>query len=151
MSKTAKLIIAYDGIIYYFLYYLVTAWFFIVGNDISLVCWEVGIMLGALVMLVILLSILENTNDKIKSWRFASVAFMTCAIALTWIVHFVNLAVVMPMAANGIIVPDYFKFGQWPSVQMAIEYLAWGGGMGLAFFLEPLRYQLTSFSTLERL
>ena len=99
----------------------------------SLIGWEVGIILGAPVMLVVLLSILENTNDNIKSWKFMSVAFMTCTIALTWLVHFVNLTVFMPMAANGIIVQDYFIFGQWPSVPMAIEYLAWGGGMGLAF------------------
>ena len=138
MTQTTKQKIAYSGIMFYILYYLVTAWFFITGNDISLICWEVGIMFGAPVMLVVLLSILENTNDKMKSWKIASVAFMTFTIALTGIVHIVSLTVVIPVAASGIIIPDYFKFGQWPSFPMAIEYLAWGGGMGFAFIFGAL-------------
>jgi len=133
LSNKEKLKIAYGGIIYYFLYYLVTAGFFISGTDISLILWEVGIILGGVVQLVILLSIIEHTDEKKKAWRIAFVVFMTCTIALTWIAHFVNLTVVMPLEANGTNIPDYFKFGQWPSAIMAVEYLAWGGGMGLAF------------------
>jgi cyanate permease len=34
---------------------------------------------------------------------------------------------------EGIEVPLYFQIGQWPSVEMAVDYLAWGFFMGLAF------------------
>lgn len=35
--------------------------------------------------------------------------------------------------SKGIDVPTYFQIGYWPSVEMAIDYLAWGFFMGLAF------------------
>lgn len=35
--------------------------------------------------------------------------------------------------SEGIDVPLYYQIGQWPSVEMAIDYLAWGFFMGLAF------------------
>ena len=34
---------------------------------------------------------------------------------------------------EGVAVPLYFQIGQWPSVEMAVDYLAWGLFMGLAF------------------
>ena len=34
---------------------------------------------------------------------------------------------------EGVKVPLYFQIGQWPSVEMAVDYLAWGFFMGLAF------------------
>ena len=32
-------------------------------------------------------------------------------------------------------VPFYYQIGQWPSVEMAIDYLAWGFFMGIFRFL----------------
>lgn len=29
--------------------------------------------------------------------------------------------------------PNYFRIGYWPSVEMAVDYLAWGFFIGLAF------------------
>lgn len=34
---------------------------------------------------------------------------------------------------HGVEVPAYFQIGFWPSVEMAIDYLAWGFFMGFAF------------------
>jgi len=48
-------------------------------------------------------------------------------------VHWVNIITIKPLIANGINIPEYFLIGTWPSVLMAIDYLAWGLFMGLAF------------------
>ncbi len=34
---------------------------------------------------------------------------------------------------DGVAAPTYFQIGYWPSVEMAVDYLAWGFFNGLAF------------------
>lgn len=41
--------------------------------------------------------------------------------------------VMRPLINEGVDVPSYFQIGQWPSVEMAIDYLAWGFFLGMAF------------------
>jgi len=133
MSNRTKLTLAYLCIGFYILYYLVVAGFFITGTDILLTCWEVVTIIGSIVVLLFLLSLLEHTDENRKSWKLASIAFMTCTVALTGVAHFVNITVTRYLEANGLNIPDYFKIGQFPSVEMAIDCLAWGFFMGLAF------------------
>ena len=59
--------------------------------------------------------------------------FMSCTCTLTGLAHTVNMTVTRKLIAEGIAVPDYFRIGFWPSVEMAVDYLAWGFFMGLAF------------------
>jgi len=47
--------------------------------------------------------------------------------------HFVNITVTRRLLSDGYKVPDYLQIGKWPSVEMAIDYLAWGFFLGLAF------------------
>ena len=47
--------------------------------------------------------------------------------------HIVNISVTRRLLEQGAEVPAYFQIGMWPSVEMAIDYLAWGFFVGLAF------------------
>ncbi|MCQ5251737.1 hypothetical protein NE683_00720 [Bariatricus massiliensis] len=60
-------------------------------------------------------------------------AFMTCTCALTGATHIVNITVTRALISEGVDIPTYFQIGFWPSVEMAIDYLAWGFFTGLAF------------------
>lgn len=50
--------------------------------------------------------------------------FMTSTCALTSVSHIVNITVTRVLISDGIEVPAYFQIGFWPSVEMAIDYLA---------------------------
>ncbi|MCR4685735.1 MAG: hypothetical protein K5649_09740 [Lachnospiraceae bacterium] len=65
--------------------------------------------------------------------RRAMQVFMGCTCTLTVAAHIVNIAVTRRLMLEGVEVPLYFQIGQWPSVEMAVDYLAWGFFMGLAF------------------
>lgn len=58
---------------------------------------------------------------------------MSCTCALTGVAHFVNMTVTRPLIQKGVDVPAYFQIGCWPSVEMAIDFLAWGVFAGFAF------------------
>lgn len=58
---------------------------------------------------------------------------MGCTCALTAVAHIVNITVTRPLIRQGMAVPTYFQIGYWPSVEMAVDYVAWGFFMGLAF------------------
>ena len=135
MSNRTKLTLAYLCIGFYILYYFVVAGFVITGTDLLLTCWEIVTIIGGVVVLLFLLSLLEHADDNRKSWKLASIAFMTCTVALTGLAHFVNITVTRYLETNGVNVPDYFKIGQFPSVEMAIDCLAWGFFMDLHLFV----------------
>ena len=59
--------------------------------------------------------------------------FISCTCALTGAAHIVNITVTRRLINEGVHVPAYFRIGFWPSVEMAIDYLAWGFFTGLAF------------------
>lgn len=61
-------------------------------------------------------------------------AFMSCACSLTGVAHIVNITVTRKLISEGMNVPDYLKIGYWHSVEMAVDYLAWGFFVGLALF-----------------
>lgn len=65
------------------------------------------------------------------------------------------------LSAKGNLVPVYFQIGFWPSVEMAIDYLAWGFFTGHAFWCvglsgksndkKPERYPFYSCTSSEKL
>lgn len=50
--------------------------------------------------------------------------FMACICTLTSAAHIVNITVARTLISEGADVPAYFQIGFWPSVEMAIDYLA---------------------------
>ena len=87
---------------------------------------------SAPVVLFVLLE-LSNYLSLISIYEKAMLAFMSCTCALTGAAHIVNITVTRRLVNEGVNVPDYFRIGFWPSVEMAVDYLAWGFFTGLSF------------------
>lgn len=62
-----------------------------------------------------------------------------CTCSLTGLTYIVNITVTKVLISEGVNIPTYFPIGYWPSVQMAIDYLAWGFFMGLVFYVSALQ------------
>ena len=128
MSKRTPLI----GIITVIMYFLSVGGFLTCKTDASLTFWEMmTVISGPIVLLVLLETSHRLSTPDIN--RRAMVAFMACVCALTGAAHIVNITVTRRLMQEGVAVPLYFQIGQWPSVEMAVDYLAWGLFMGLAF------------------
>jgi hypothetical protein len=94
---------------------------------------EIVTMVSGVFMLLLVLVLPSTTTESTKTYRIVSVAFVTGTMILTNVAHFVNLTVTEQLLRSRIDVPDYLQIGKWPSIEMAIDYLAWGMFMGLAF------------------
>lgn len=120
------------GIITCILYFISVGLFLITKTEIALTIWELMTVLSAPVVLFVLLEI--STTLAITSiYKKAMLAFMSCTCSLTGVAHIVNITVTRTLISEGLDVPTYFQIGYWPSVEMAIDYLAWGFFTGLAF------------------
>lgn len=106
--------------------------FLITKTGIALTIWELMTVFSAPVVLLILLEI-GNITTTTSIYKKAMLAFMSCTCSLTGIAHIVNITVTRQLINKGVNVPTYFQIGYWPSVEMAIDYLAWGFFTGLAF------------------
>ncbi len=133
MSKRISLI----GMIAVILYFVVVGTFLITKTDLSLTLWELTTVFSAPIILLVLLELsrIVSTPDI---YRCAMIGFMSCVCSLTGTAHIVNIAVTRRLISKGIEVPLFFQIGQWPSVEMAVDYLAWGLFMGLAFICAAL-------------
>ena len=120
------------SIISILLYFSAVTLFLITKTEMALTLWEIMTIEGAIVYTILLTKICDvlKSNDAHK--RLVSI-FLACSCALTSVAHIVNITVTRNLISQGINVPDYFTIGCWPSVEMAVDYLAWGVFMGLAF------------------
>ncbi len=128
MSKKISVI----GIATVVLYFISVGCFLATSSDTALTIWELMTVLSAPVVLLVLLD-LSHTLPSPANCRRAMLVFMACVCALTGAAHIVNICVTRKLISDGVDVPLYFQIGQWPSVEMAVDYLAWGFFMGLAF------------------
>lgn len=120
MTKKISII----GIITSILYFISVGLFLITKTEITLTVWELMTVLSAPVVLFVLLE-LSNLVSTTAIYKNAMLAFMSCTCALTGVAHIVNITVTRKLISEGIEVPTYFQIGFWPSVEMAIDYLAW--------------------------
>lgn len=120
------------GIVTCVLYFFSVGFFLITKTELSLTIWELFTIFGAPVILFVLLELSSQLNSK-SIYKNAMLAFMSCACSLTGGAHIVNLTVTRKLMSEGINVPVFLKIGYWPSVEMAVDYLAWGFFVGLAF------------------
>lgn len=127
--------IAVLGIVDVTIYAITVILYLIYKTEELLTLWEVITFLSAPVMLLVLLDILNNNRHVNLIFQRLTIVFMTCTIMLTSLAHFVNIVVTRRLIAEGINIPTFFQIGYWPSVEMAIDYLAWGFFMGLAFIM----------------
>ena len=124
--------IAIIGVFTCILYFISVGLFLITKEEAALTIWELMTFLSAPVELLVLLD-LSNLVNATAIYKNAMLVFMACACALTSVAHIVNITVTRRLISEGINVPEYFRIGFWPSVEMAIDYLAWGFFVGLAF------------------
>ncbi len=127
--------IAMLGIVDVGLYAVTVILYSVFKSDQLLTIWEAVTILSAPIMLLILLDILNKNRQVNPVFQSLTVVFMSCTIALTSITHIVNITVTRKLIAEGVNIPSYFQIGYWPSVEMAIDYLAWGFFMGVAFIM----------------
>lgn len=122
------------GIIACILYFLSVGFFLIKGTDLALTVWELMTIISGPIVLLTLLGFAKfiSVPDIQKNLMLV---FMGCTCALTGATHIVNITVTRRLITEGIEVPTYFQIGQWPSVEMAVDYLAWGFFAGLAFLV----------------
>lgn len=120
------------GIVTCFLYFIAVGLFLITQTDLALTIWELFTILGAPVILFVLLELSKLLSIQ-SIYKNAMLAFMSCACSLTGAAHIVNITVTRKLISDGVQVPDFLKIGYWPSVEMAVDYLAWGFFVGLAF------------------
>ena len=130
---TRKNWIPYLGLIGCLAYFITTAGLVVTGAPAFLTAMELATMLSSPILLLLLTAVPAGSTKGKHTARQLSIAFMACCMALTCAAHFVNLTVTRPLIDAGVSVPLYLQIGQWPSVQMAVDYLAWGFFMGAAF------------------
>jgi len=125
--------IAYAGISLCSVFILVTFMLVVTSSKIWLTAFEIITMISGIFMVLLILFLPSSENVLEKPYRIVSIVFVTGNMILTNVTHFVNLAVTEKLIRSGMNIPDYFQIGKWPSIEMAIDYLAWGMFMGLAF------------------
>ena len=128
-AKQIYIITIADAVLYLFSVLL----FLITKTDLALTIWEMLTIVSGPILLFAMLHLSHDLNQPIII-RHAVLSFMTCVCLLTSVAHIVNVCVTRRLIAEGVDVPTYFQIGQWPSVEMAVDYLAWGFFMGLAYF-----------------
>jgi hypothetical protein len=122
MCKEVKKAIAYTVISFTILYFLIVAGYFLTASEILFRCWEIMIILAAPIILILLISILENVDKDKNCFKTAAIAFMICTATITATAHYANV-----ISRNEII----FEF-------QLNDSLAWGFFMGLAFIFTSI-------------
>lgn len=120
------------GILTVIVYFASVGGFLITQTEIALTIWEMMTILSGPVVFVVLQEFSQylGTPDLL---RRAMSGFLSCVCALTGGSHIINITVTRRLIREEVEVPLYYQIGHWPSTQMAIDYLAWGFFMGLAF------------------
>ena len=116
------------------IYFVSVLSFLITKADIALTIWELMTVIGAIVYLFLIVKLSDIITNNNFYKRLISV-FMGCGVAFTSVAHIVNITVTRRLISDGINIPDYFRIGCWPSVEMVVDYLGWGLFVGLTFLL----------------
>ena len=124
--------ISVTGILTCILYFVSVGMFLITKSDIALTFWELMTVISGPLVLLVMTGLADFLSSPAVGKRIMLVS-MGCTCGLTGAAHIVNISVTRGLMSEGIDVPTYFQIGQWPSVEMAVDYLAWGFFMGTAF------------------
>lgn len=123
---------AIAGIAGEILYFISMGLFLITQTGAALTFWELMTVAGAVIMLIVLIVIAEDRKIQQIHHKLMMIA-LSGTVFLTSIAHFTSIGVVRKLESQGISVPEYFKIGTSPSIEMTVDYIAWGFFMGLAF------------------
>ena len=123
---------AISGIIGEIAYFISMMLFLITHTNFALTLWESMTVIGAIVMLIAFLVIADEFKIKPLLRRLMTIS-LSGTVFLTSVAHFTSIGVIRKLESQGTTVPDYFKIGAFPSIEMTIDYVAWGFFMGAAF------------------
>jgi len=123
---------AISGIIGEIAYFISMMLFLITHTNFALTLWESMTVIGAIVMLIAFLVIADEFKIKPLLRRLMTIS-LSGTVFLTSVAHFTSIGVIRKLGSQGVAVPDYFKIGASPSIEMTVDYIAWGFFMGLAF------------------
>ena len=132
MERKNNIIIPVTGIVTCVMYFASVAFFLTTGWEAALTVWELMTIVSGPLVLLVMTELCEYVCAPVM-WQKMMTAFMSCVCALTGAAHIVNISVTRRLIREGVEVPLFFQIGQWPSLEMAIDYLAWGFFMGLSF------------------
>lgn len=127
--KRKVYVVGISGSILYFfsvLFYLITKF------ECALTLWEIMTIVGAAIIFVVLTKIAVQ-NDMHGSCRIIMLTALAGTTIITSVAHITSIGVIRPLEAQGQAIPDYFKIGHFPSIEMTLDYTAWGLFMGVAF------------------
>jgi len=125
--------ISYSVILIVIIYLAVVGMFLATKSTLFLTLWEIATIISAPFVFLFLGTILSECASDKAIFKYVAMISMSGCIFMTTITHFVNLIVTRPLIEQGVDVPLYFQIGQWPSLEMALDYLAWGLFLGVAF------------------
>ena len=125
--------IAVLGIILCSIYFIVTLGLILTSSQIMLTALELVTMVSGILMIFLVLANPISQSEKMIIYKIIGIICSASCMILTNVVHMVNLTVTEQLLKKGIDIPYYLLIGKWPSVVMAIDYMAWGLFMGMAF------------------
>ena len=123
---------AIAGIVGEILYFISMVLFLITQTEVALTFWETMTVVGAIIMLIALAVIADEYKIQQIHHKLMLIS-LSGTVFLTSIAHFTSIGVIRKLESQGTAVPDYFKIGASPSIEMTIDYIAWGFFMGFAF------------------
>ena len=123
---------AIAGIAGEILYFISMALFLVTQAGAALTFWEAMTVAGAVIMLIVLAVIADQYKMQQIYHKLMLIA-LSGTVFLTSAAHFTSIGVIRKLESQGISVPVYFKIGASPSIEMTIDYAAWGFFMGFAF------------------
>ena len=132
-TSLKKKTIAIIGIAVCIAYFVSTAALIFTAGKTALLCMEISTMAAGIYMVLLFISLPYSAAKGLSLFKKMSVICAAACMMLTNMAHWVNISVTQPLINAGLNVPDYFRIGTWPSVEMAVDYIAWGLFMSLAF------------------
>ena len=123
---------AISGIIGEIAYFISMMLFLITQTGAALTFWELMTVAGAIIMLIVFAVIADEYKIQQIYYKLMLIS-LSGTVFLTSIAHFTSIGVIRKLESQGTTVPDYFKIGAFPSIEMTIDYVAWGFFMGAAF------------------
>lgn len=147
-AKSIK-IISISGIALVLIYLAAVLSFLITHTGVTLTLWEICTMISAPFILIFLETVLVDCPHNKKIFKELALVAMSGSIVLTNTAHFINLTVTRVLVDKGFDVPLYYQIGQWPSVEMALDYLAWGLFLGLALIFTAISIPKGKFSAFK--
>ena len=141
---------AFAGIAGEILYFLSVTLFLATKADAALTFWELMTVIGAVVILAVLVFITDRIGMK-KIYRTFMLISLSGTLFITSIAHITSIGVVRPLVAEGKNIPDFVRIGFFPSMEMTLDYTAWGLFMGFAFLSLCLGIRGGAFMTVKKL